>query len=61
MDSFNGEILIELHSESPFEGNWPAPTVSRVINGTLRLQNDLGVPVPLNKAQHLAVVRRMVD
>ena len=50
LESFNGDITIEPHSESPFLGNWPAPTVSRVINGTVRLENNLDVLVPLDKA-----------
>ena len=32
-----------------------------MINGSVRLENNLDVFVPLDKAQHLAVVRRMVE
>ena len=61
LSSFNGEIVIEPHTDSPLKGNWPTPTVSRVIQGTVRLQNDLNEPIPISKSQHLALVRRMTD
>ena len=46
---FNGEVVIEPHSEA----------TSRVIQGTVRLQNDLDIPVPISTSQHLAVVRQI--
>ena len=58
---FNGEIVIEPHTDSPLKGNWPAPIVSRVIQGTVRIQNDLKEPVPISKSQHLALIRRVAD
>ena len=61
LDSFNGEVVIEPHTDSPLKGNWPTPTVSRVIQGTVRLQNDLNEPIPISKSQHLALVRRMTE
>ena len=61
LHNFNGEIVIEPHTESPLAGSWPTPTVSRVIQGTVRLQNDLNEPIPISKSQHLALVRRMTE
>ena len=56
---FDGEIVIEPHTDSPLAGSWPTPTISRVIQGTVRLQNDCDEPIQISKSQHLALVRRM--
>ena len=61
LHSFNGEIVIEPHTDSPLKGNWPSPIVSRVIQGMVRIQNDRKEPVPISKSQHLALVRRVTD
>ena len=59
LHGLNGEVLIEPHTDSPLRGKWPPPTVSRVVQGTVRIQNDLTEPIPISKSQHLALVRRM--
>jgi hypothetical protein len=41
LSNFDGEIAIEPHSDSPLKGSWPSPAISRVINGTVRIQNNI--------------------
>ena len=40
LSGYNGEISIEPRFDSPNNGEWPEPTVSRVIQGTIRIPNS---------------------
>ena len=56
----NGEIAIEPRMDSPADGNWPLPSISRVINGTVRIPNTGNEPIQLKRSQHYAQIRRVV-
>ena len=53
----NSDISIEPRIDSPQQGKWPPPTMSRVIQGTIRIPNDSEEPVKINKCQHFAQIR----
>ena len=40
LSNYEGEIAIEPRTDSPLQGNWPAPSMSRVIQGTVRIPNE---------------------
>ena len=54
------EVTVEPHIDSPQNGNWPAPLVSRVVDNTVRIPNRSDSIVKLSKSQHVAVIRRLV-
>ena len=56
---YNSEIAIEPRIDSPLEGNWPAPSVSRVIDSTIRIPNLSNKPIKLSKSQHIAQIRQV--
>ena len=56
---YEGEVAIEPRTDSPANGNWPPPTISRVINGTVRIPNETNSPVYVSKSQHIATIRRV--
>lgn len=56
-DQYEGEVAIEPRIDSPLEGTWPKPSISRIIGGTLRIPNDTLEPVHVKKSQHLATIR----
>ena len=55
----NEEISIEPRIDSPMQGSWPSPTISRVIQGSIRIPNHSKEPIQLNKCQHFAQIRRV--
>ena len=57
--NFNGEVAIEPRSDSPHSGIWPSPSISRVIQGTIRIPNLGPEPIKLSKSQHIAQIRRV--
>ena len=57
--NYEGEVAIEPHTDSP--QHWPAPAISRVINGRVRIPNLTANPVKLSKSQHFASIRRVVS
>ena len=57
---FNGEVAIEPHTDSLLAGNWPAPTITRVVQGSVRIPNQEEEPVKISSAQHIAQVRRVL-
>ena len=59
LNGYNGEISIEPRVDSPLEGNWPIPSVSRVIQCTVRIPNISDEPIHLSKSQHIAQIRRV--
>ena len=58
---YEGEVSIEPRVDSPLEGCWPSPMISRVIQGTVRIPNDGVEPILLNKSGHLAQIRRVTS
>lgn len=57
---FNGEVSIEPRNESPLCGTWPEPSISRVIQGSVRIPNLSDEAIPLSKSQHIAQIRRII-
>lgn len=53
------EVVIIPRTDSPLNGTWPAPTISRVINNVIRIPNDTLEPIKLSKAQHVAQIREI--
>ena len=60
LKDFEGEVAIEPHSSSLMYGSWPSPSISRVINGTVRIPNNSNDPIPVKRSQHFAQIRRVV-
>ena len=56
---YDGEVAIEPRADSPLNGSWPSPTVSRVIHNTVRIPNTTDEPIKLLKSQHIAQVREV--
>ena len=44
---------MEPRTDSPLKGNWPEPSISRVIQGTIR------IPIHISKCKHFAQIRRV--
>ena len=59
LSAFEGEVSIEPRIDSPLEGEWPSPAISRVIQGTVRIPNDTEEPIHLSKSRHFAQIRRV--
>ena len=57
--NFDGEVAIEPRSDFPRCNIWPSPSISRVIQGTIRIPNLSEEPIKLSKSQHIAQVRRV--
>jgi hypothetical protein len=57
--SFEGEVAIEPRSDSPHNGEWPEPEITRVIQSTIRIPNNRSEPVALSRLQHFAQIRRV--
>ena len=53
------EVAIEPRVDSPMLGSWPSPTISRVIQGSVRIPNHTDEPVRIGKCQHFAQIRRV--
>ena len=50
LNKYNGrEVAIEPRIDSPLNGNWPYPSVSRVIQNTVRIPNRSNEPIRLSK------------
>ena len=59
LSSYEGEISIEPRIDSPLQGTWPSPTISRVIQGVVRVPNNTSEPIYLSKTKHFAQVRHV--
>ena len=55
---YEGNVSIEPRVDSPLQGSWPSPTISRVIQGSIRIPNDTEEPIHLSKSRHFAQIRR---
>ena len=58
---FDGEVAIEPHLIQPTSNSWIQPTISRVIDGTLRIPNLTSEPIQISKSQHVAQIRPIID
>ena len=45
LDEYEGEVSIEPRVDSPLQGTWPSPTISRVIQGSIRIPNETDEPI----------------
>ena len=61
LKSFDGEVAIESRTESPLSGQWPIPSITRVIQGSVRIPNLTNEPVSITKSQHLAQIHPRRD
>ena len=55
------EVSIEPHTDSPCEGMWPSPVISRVVNNAVRIPNNSGAMIKVSKSQHIGVARRLIS
>ncbi len=55
----NEEVAIEPRIDSPLQGEWPPPSISRVIQGSIRIPNNSTEPIKIKKCQHFAQIRRV--
>ncbi len=53
------EVAIEPRIDSPLQGEWPSPSISRVIQGSVRIPNNTCEPIKIKKCQHFAQIRRV--
>ena len=59
LKSFDGEIALEPHTDSPLSGTWPPPTITRVVQGSVRIPNNGPDPIKISSTQHIAQIRRV--
>ena len=57
--NFDGEVAIEPRSDFPQSNISPSPSISRVVQGTIRIPNLSEEPIKLSKSQHIAQLRRV--
>ena len=53
------EICIEPRLDSPLNGSWPTPMISRVIQGMVRIPNHTNEPIFVPRSAHFAQVLRV--
>ena len=61
IQKYEGEISVEPRSNSPMNGQWPECSLTRVIQGKIRIPNDTDEPIHVGKSAHLAQIRRVVS
>ena len=61
LSEYEGAVSIEPRVDSPLQGSWPPPMISRVIQGTVRIPNDSSDPIYLAKSKHFAQIRRVTS
>ena len=59
LELYNGEVAIEPRSDSPQDGCWPEPEITRVIDCTVRIPNRTDDIIFLSKNQHLGQINRV--
>ena len=57
--NYDGGVAIEPRTDSPLKGNWPEPSISRVILGTIRIPNRTEESIHISKCKHFAQIRRV--
>ena len=55
------EVSIEPHIDSPCDGMWPSPVISRVVNNVVRIPNNSDAMIRVSKSQHVGIVRRLIS
>ena len=60
-EQYEGEVALEPRVDSPLCGEWPECTITRVINGVVRIPNNTNEPIHLNKSSHLGHIRRVTS
>ena len=60
LQKFNGEVAIEPHGDTSHTNGWPIPSISRVIQGSIRLSNLNNEPIQIPKSQHIALIRLVI-
>ena len=61
LEEYEGEIAIEPRMDSPMDGQWPTPSITRVIQGSVRIPNDSPEPILLPRLGHIAQIRRVTN
>ena len=59
LEHFDGEVSIEPRIESPRNGLWPERSLTRVIQGSVRIPNLGDEPLVLKRSQQFAQIRRV--
>ena len=54
------EVAIEPHTPSSSQTDWIHPSISRVINGVVRIPNMTDEPIQIAKSQHLAHIHPVI-
>ena len=55
------EVGVEPRFDSPAYGDWPEPSILRVVDGTVRLTNNLSQPLKLSKNQQVGNARQLIS
>ena len=58
---YEGEIALEPRVDSPLQGSWPECSITRVINGVVRIPNNTDEPIHLHKSSHLGHIRHVTS
>lgn len=61
VSSVDTEVAIEPRMDSPGQGTWPEPSILQVVDGTIRIPNNLDQPVKLSKNQQLGNIRPVIS
>ena len=56
---FEGEVAVECHMQFPFSGNWLAPSVNRVIQGSIQIPSLSKERFHISRSQQIAQIRRV--
>ena len=55
------EVAVEPRFDSPAHGDWPEPSILRVVDGSVRLSNNLDQPLKLSKNQQVGNARLLIS
>ena len=61
LSSISTEVAVEPRLDSPAHGGWPEPSIIQVVDGTVRLSNNLDQPLKLNKNQQVGNARSLIS
>ena len=61
LEPYNGEVAVEPRTDSPNDGCWPEPSITRVVEGRIRIPNNTSSPIHLKRQQHFAQMRRVTE
>ncbi len=60
LGEYEGEVAVEPRIDSPLQGHWPLRSISRVIDGAIRIPNESTEPIHIAKLQHIAQIPRVI-